>query len=106
MTRTTPIIRTIDNPFDGVSINLDFLGPAFTTYWQWWLGGLWGAVLIVATFNLLLALRHLRHIKSENNAQKKSDAKGKLIGAIAWLGAAVILPVIIAAIFYFANRGQ
>ena len=42
------------NPFDGVSINLDFLGPAFKGTWQLWLGGAWGLAIIALGFFMSL----------------------------------------------------
>lgn len=93
----------VENPFDGVGINFDFLGPEFTHVWQYFLGGVWGLVVVAAAFFVLLSVLSLRHIKQENNAQKQEKAKGKVIGAAATLGAAVIVPLLVGAVVFAAN---
>lgn len=91
------------NPFDGVSINLDFLGPAFKGTWQLWLGGAWGLAIIALGFFMIRAMVGLKDAKNKKNPQKAEAAKGRIIGTSAALVGTVLLPMIVGAIILAAG---
>ncbi|MBO1741031.1 hypothetical protein [Leifsonia sp. TF02-11] len=94
------------NPFDGVKPSMDFFGGAFKGTWQWWLGGAWGACIVASAFIVIFSLIHLRHINSEDNPQKKSKGRNKVIGAFVTAGALVLVPTLFAGMIFFANAGK
>jgi NADH:ubiquinone oxidoreductase subunit 6 (subunit J) len=91
------------NPFDGVTINLDFLGPAFKSTWQLWLGGAWGLGIIVLAFFMIRAMVGLKDAKNKKNPQKAEAAKGRVQGTAAALIGTVLLPMIVGALILAAG---
>lgn len=86
------------NPFDGVSINLDFLGAAFKGKWQLWLGGVWGLGLVALAFFSIKAIVGLRNARNNKNPTKAEHSKGVALGTGISFALLLVLPMIVGGI--------
>lgn len=91
------------NPFDKVKPDSSWLGDNFTTQWKAALGGLWFVLIVYCAFQLLNAVRSLRHFKNAKMPQKAEQAKGKVTGTAIMTGASVIVPAIFGFILNAVN---
>lgn len=93
----------IANPLDGISPNMDALGPAFNSSWKRLGGAIWAVVLGILAFKVITST--LKRSKAKRNAASGdlAEATEDLQEAGLMLLVCAMASVIIGAILYVAS---
>ncbi|WP_255447152.1 hypothetical protein [Schumannella soli] len=81
------IIRTIDNPLDGVLPNFTIFGTEFTELWQKLLAGIWGLAIVMAIVFLIVALASMATASANSNPMAYQTGRTQAI----WCAIALVL---------------
>lgn len=98
------VIRTIDNPLNGIIPNFSIFGAEFTQLWQKLLAGVWGIAIIVTIVYLILGIGAMATASGINaNPMAHAEGRKKALGAAIALGVLAALAVIVGAILTFVG---
>lgn len=93
------IIKTIDNPLDGVLPDFSVFGAEFTELWQKILGGIWALGILAAIIFLIVGIAKMAGGSSSGNPQAYKQAQTSVTWAAIALGGLAALAVIVGAVF-------
>ncbi|WP_233198305.1 pilin [Cryobacterium sp. Y50] len=92
------VVRTIDNPLDGILPDFTIFGAEFTLLWQKLLAGVWGIGIILAIVFLIIGIIKMASASSGGNPNEYKTARNQAMWAGISLGVLAALAVIVGAI--------
>lgn len=92
------IIRTIENPLNGVLPDFSIFGVQFTQLWQKLLAGAWGIAIVICVVFLLIGIASMATATAGSNPMEYKVGRQKAIWAGISLGLLAAFAVIVGGI--------
>lgn len=92
------IVKTIDNPLDGVLPDFTIFGAEFTELWQKIIGGIWAIGIILTIIFVIVGIIKMGSASNGGNPQEYKSARTQAMWAGISLGVLAALAVIVGAI--------
>lgn len=94
-----------DNPLDGITPSMEFLGPAFNSAWARLAATIWGLAVAVSVIGLMGAALRVRSARKGGYAPDLVDASGDVRTAIYVLAFLAGLAVVVSAVLFLVPTG-
>ena len=92
------ILRTLENPLNGILPDFTIFGAEFTALWQKLVAGVWGIGIILAIVFLIIGIIKMASASSGGNPNEYKTARNQAMWAGISLGILAALAVIVGAI--------
>lgn len=86
------------NPFDGIGPDLSVFGPLFDALWKQVLAAIWGIVIVVSAFFLVLSISKSSAATAARNPERLAEARSQML----WSGVIFAVALMIGIIAGFA----